>query len=235
MSFMKSFAKSGADGNTRLLKQYGGSPGSGGPKGYASGGSVRDYDADDMPAKKADGGMVDGDSAKPRMDRPGRKMHGKPKDKAKGGTNVNVIIMPKGDGAPDAAAVGPSGPGPMPMPPHAPMMAGPPPGGPPPMAGGPPMPPMRKSGGAVNAYKAGGKVCKAEGGSVDDTADAFKGAMFGSAADAVVRGAKSASNSVRNVAPSMGKAEGGPVYGKMHGVGAGGGKGREQKIKAYGK
>ncbi len=100
------------------------------PRKYASGGMV------------GDAGPVDGAAAKPRLDRPGRKM-GKDKGK-KGGTNVNVIIMPKGGD-------GPSAPPPMPMPPPG---AGPGPGGP----GGPPMPPMRKHGGAVGRYAAGGRI-----------------------------------------------------------------------------
>ena len=161
MSYMKSLARSGADGNTRLLKEYGGKETK--AKAYANGGSVFDDEEDDD--DDMEGGdsssmdaEVDGMSAKPRMDRPGRKMKGKDKDK-KGGTNVNVIIMPKSDGPADAP-VGPAPAAANPMPPPPPPMA-------PPMAGGPPMPPMRKHGGGVGAYANGGKVareCKAEGG-----------------------------------------------------------------------
>ena len=164
MASYKSMAPMDSEGNKRLLSKYGG--GSKGPRQpYATGGAVKRAsggmvdDEDDM-NDDGSGGMPDmsaeGDSAPPRLDRPGRKMHGKDKGKdakdKKGGTNVNVIIMPPG-GAPG----GPQPPG-GPMPP---MMAGPPPGPPP----GPPMPPpgpggppmMHKNGGRVG-YKIGGKV-----------------------------------------------------------------------------
>lgn len=135
----------------------------GGMKGYASGGAVND---------QGGMGVVEGGSAKGRLDRPGRSMKGKKDKGKKGGTNVNVIVMPGGKGG-DAAppmmpphpmpAGPPMPPGPMP-PPH---MAGPMP--PPPM-GGPPggMPPMHKHGGKVKSFKRGGKVHKADGGSLID-------------------------------------------------------------------
>jgi len=153
---MSKIAPSGAEGNTRLLKQYGG--GSTGPKqsyakGYASGGAVRG----DNPAL-GEGISAAGGAAKPSLARGGRKAPGKG-GKGKGGTNVNVVIVPK----PDGAAAGPAGlpiggpppgaglPPPMPMPPPG---AGPGPGGP----GGPgPMPPMPMR-------KHGGRVKKADGG-----------------------------------------------------------------------
>lgn len=85
-------------------------------------------------------GSIDGMPSKPRLDRPGRKA-GKSSKGKKGGTNVNVIVMPKG--GPD---VGPMPPGAMAGPPSGPPMPMPPPG---PGPGGPPMPPMRKHGGKV--------------------------------------------------------------------------------------
>jgi len=152
---MKSIARSGAIGNTRLAKQYGaaGDPKAQSyPKGYATGGAVTSVNRDM-------GGPVgaEGMPAKPNLGRAGRKMKGKDGNK---GTNVNVVIMQKPDGAPPM----PGGPVPGPM-------AGPPPGGPPmpmPMPppgagpGGPPMP-MRK---------AGGRVKRAWGGPVGNAAGA---------------------------------------------------------------
>ena len=147
-------ARSGAEGNTRLQNMYGAGstpPHQSYPKGYAAGGAVKGF---------AIGGAAsaDGSPAKPNLARPGRKMAGKGKKGGKG-TNVNVIVMPKGDG--------PGGP-PMMLPPGP--MAGPPPSGPPmpmppPGPGGPPMP-MRKHGGKVQAFKKGGRVKKEDGGSV---------------------------------------------------------------------
>lgn len=174
-------ARSGADGNSRLLKEYGGSKGSDGmSKCYAHGGSVHHkamgehgQSKDGHKPHKAEGGEVEGMAAKPRLDRPGRKMKGKGKDKAKG-TNVNVIIMSGKDGAPGAAMAGPGGPPPGagPMPP--PMMKPPGPPMPPPGAGGPPgMPPMHKDGGKVHAYKNGGSI-KAEGQTSATEAEAEK-------------------------------------------------------------
>ena len=164
MASYKSIAPKDSEGNRRLLSKYGG--GSKGPRQpYATGGAVKRAaggmvdDEDDMP-DDGSGGMPDmsaeGDSAPPRLDRPGRKMHGKDKGKdKKGGTNVNVIIMPSG-GAPG----GPPPPG-GPMPP---MMAGPPPGPPP----GPPMPPPGAGPGGppMGMHKNGGRVGRAMGGKV---------------------------------------------------------------------
>lgn len=107
-------------------------------KGYATGGVV-------------DAGPIEGMTAKPNIARPGRKMpsmKAKPAAK-KGGTNVNVIVMPKGDAPAPAPTPKPE----MPMagpPPAMPPMPGPGPGGPPPM-------PMRKDGGRV-ARMHGGRV-----------------------------------------------------------------------------
>ena len=149
---MKSIARMGSTGNTDLLKSYGGSEVR---EKYATGGKVTGVPSTASCTSKgsfASGGSVDGSGARPRLDRPGRKM--KAKDK-KGGTNVNVIVMPKGgDAGPPAMPAG----GP-------PVMAGPPPGMPPMDAG--PMPvPMHKSGGKVRAFKKGGVVKKADGGGV---------------------------------------------------------------------
>lgn len=157
----------GAQGSTKLAKQ-----GENAMRRYANGGMVmgddEDEDEDMMEA-------VEGEDAMPRLDRPSRGK--KDKDK-KGGSTVNVIIMP-GGGAGAAAGgppmVPPVSAGPPPMPPPGPPMAGPPMGGPPMMPPGAGGPPMRKSGGSVNAYANGGKVKKADGGSVkakhDDEAE----------------------------------------------------------------
>lgn len=155
----------GAQGSTKLATQA-----EHAMRKYANGGIVGDDEEDELEGM---GGDVEGDDPMPRLDRPSR---GGKKDK-KAGTNVNVIIMPPaaaGAGAPPV--VPPVAAGPMPPPPP---VAGPPPG---PMAGGPPMmppgaggPPMRKNGGGVNAYANGGKVKRADGGSVkgkhDDEAE----------------------------------------------------------------
>lgn len=107
------------------------------------------------PRKYAAGGIVGGDApidgmpAKANLSKPSRSKGSKGK---KGGTSVNVIIMPKGD-APKADMAMPMGAGPGPMPP----MPMPPPG-----AGGPPMP-MRKHGGKVAAFAKGGCVKKKSG------------------------------------------------------------------------
>lgn len=146
-----------SDGNTRLLKEYGGTPGR---KHFAHGGHVHSDEKEDKKLvkhmvkgaclKKADGGMVDGESSKGRLDRPGRKMKGKD---AKKGTNVNVIIMSGKDNGPTPPPGMGAGPA-MPPPPPKPMMPAPPMAGP----GGPPMP-MHKHGGKVkHAYKTGGRV-----------------------------------------------------------------------------
>jgi hypothetical protein len=143
-------ARCGSEGNTRLLKQYGGGsspPRQSYPAGYANGGAVKAY---------ADGGAAvmdapEGMPAHARLDRPGKKK-GKGKDKK--GTNVNVVVMPReatppgppmgGLPMPPPGALPPPGPAPMPMPPPG---AG---------SGGPPiMPPMRARGGAVKAGKMG--------------------------------------------------------------------------------
>lgn len=131
---MKSMARSGAEGNCRLLSKYGG--GSSGPRQhYASGGVVK---------ARADGGSVmeeeevevEGEEAMPRLDKPSRKPKGESK------TIVNVVIA----GKDDSQGMPPLGGPPLGLP------AGGPPGGLPvgggPGGGMPPMP-MRKSGGRV--------------------------------------------------------------------------------------
>ena len=106
-----------------------------GMKCYASGGRVEDDISDSGSLPKMSSGpkmpdaTVDGGKSKPRLDRAGKK-----------GPVINIVIA-GGKGDQSAA------PGPIPMPPPAPPMAGPP--VPPPMspAGGPPI--MRKHGGRV--------------------------------------------------------------------------------------
>ena len=226
-SSYKSIAPKDSEGNRRLLSKYGG--GSKGPRQpYATGGAVKRAaggmvnmdDEDDMP-DDGSGGMPDmsaeGDSAPPRLDRPGRKMHGKDKGKdakdKKGGTNVNVIIMPPG-GAPG----GPPPPG-GPMPP---MMAGPPPGPPP----GPPMlppglPPGAGPGGPpMGMHKNGGRVGRAMGGKVHSDA-----------AEDMAMMAKMAPKGQKMTKFS----KGGSVAPVDMDAGAGGALGRLEKIKKYGK
>lgn len=137
-------ARSGADGNDRLLKQYGGHSTGVGRYPYANGGAVTGKSA---PAY-AKGGAVEmeGGSAAPRLDRPGRMKATKKGDKGKKGTNVNVVVM--AGGKPEGAA-----------PPMAP---------PPPEAGPMPPPPMRAFGGKVVARKHGGAVKKADGGAISE-------------------------------------------------------------------
>lgn len=139
----KSIARSGAEGNTHLLKSYGG--GSSGPRqAYATGGAVRNSP---NPAL-AEGLSAAGGAAKPSLARPGRKMASKAKGKGKKETQINVIVAPSG-GDKAAGPVSPGGP----MPP----MAGPP--GPPPMPPGPPMPPPGAGPGPMPPMRArGGKV-----------------------------------------------------------------------------
>jgi len=137
-------ARSGADGNDRLLKSYGGHSTGVARYPYANGGAVTGKSA---PAY-AKGGSVEmeGGSAAPRLDRPGRMKASKKGDKGKKGTNVNVVVMA---GKPEGAA---------------------PPMAPPPPETGPPMPPppMRAFGGKVVARKHGGAVKKADGGWVGE-------------------------------------------------------------------
>lgn len=202
---MTKIARPGSEGNMRLLKAYGG--GSTPPRQhFATGGAVR---SGGNPALD-EGLSASGEPARPNLSRPGRKMKGKDKKEAK--TNINIVVMGKDkDAAPPApgpmAAAGPMPPPPMPMPPKPPM------GGPP--VGpdiGPPMP-MRKSGGRVEKH--------------DDAAMDKK--MI---ADAVHKHEEHD----HPKEPMTKLAKGGPAK-PPAGIddGAGGGKGRLEKIKAYGK
>lgn len=139
-------ARPGSEGNTRLLKQYGGGSSPprqsyAGVKGYATGGAVRG----DNPSL-AEGLAASGSPAKPNLSRPGRKMAGKGKSKKDAKTNITVVVAPngKGDEKPPMPMPVPV-PGPSAGPPMPPMPMPPPGAGP----GGPPMP-MRAKGGRVN-------------------------------------------------------------------------------------
>lgn len=203
---MTKIARPGSEGNTRLLKEYGG--GSTPPRQhYATGGAVR---GGDNPA--LDEGMsASGEASRPNLARPGRKMKGKDKDKAKTKTNINIVVMGKDkDATPPVpgpmAAAGPMPPPAMPMPMKPPMG--------PPMAGpdGPSMP-MRKAGGRVEKH--------------DDAAMDKK----------MVAAAVHKHEEHDHPGKPMTKlAKGGPAN-PPAGIddGAGGGKGRLEKIKAYGK
>ena len=185
-------ARSGSEGNTRLLKSYGGSaspPRQSYPQGYATGGAVKSGN----PALAE--GMAATSAKAPAM--AGKKAAGKGK-----GTNVNVIVVP--GGKPGAAEAPPP---PMPM-------AGPPMPAPGPGPGGPPMPPE-----GMPMRKSGGRVKKANGGEVYIPAESVD--------DVVLAPRKSGGR--------VGKSVGGPAK-PLTGMdaGAGGGKGRLEKIKKYG-
>src|SRR4051812_36816510 len=114
-------------------------------KGYASGGAVRhDDEAQDRKLVKhmlnEHDRKMDGDKARPRMDRVARASGGRV-NKKDGKTTVNIMIA---GGDKNAQPV----PVPVPGPPAGPP-GGPPPGGPPmmPPGGPPPGMPMRASGG----------------------------------------------------------------------------------------
>lgn len=151
MKHLRSSSKSGMA--AKLARMRGASGGMKGGaterKAYATGGAVGDPDDGQSP--------IDGVGERRSASKPSRMMGGKGDKKGKGekkGTNVNIIIMGKGD-QPGAAAAPPAPPagGPPPMPPRPPMAPpGPPPGAGP---GGPPMP-MRASGGRVLKEKGAG-------------------------------------------------------------------------------
>ena len=132
-------AKMKADMSAKLARlRNGGSKAEsheGGRKAYATGGGVMD------------GAEIGGGMPKPNLSRPGR---GKSDKGKKGGTNVNVVVMPHGPGAGGPMMGGPDAAGGPPMPMAKPPMPMPPPGpvGPPMGAGGPPMM-GRKTGGRV--------------------------------------------------------------------------------------
>jgi len=137
-------ARSGSEGNTRLLKSYGGSaspPRQSYPQGYATGGAVKSGN----PALAEGMAATSVKAPKASAKAGGKKAAGKGK-----GTNVNVIVVP--GGKPGAA---PEAPPPMPMA-GLPVPVGPGPAGPPMPPPGPDGMPMRKS---------GGRVKKADGGS----------------------------------------------------------------------
>lgn len=130
-------------------------------KAYASGGAVPDEGGMGGPmsaiarssrSMSRGFGGLEGAPAKPRLDRKGA-------GKGKMGTNVNIIIAPKGGGSEAPALLPmPMPPGPMPMmkpPMPAPMPPMPPPA--PPMAG-PPGPPT--GGDPMLGRKHGGRVKK---------------------------------------------------------------------------
>lgn len=155
-----------------------------------------------------EGLSASGEAARPNLSRPGRKAK-KDKDKAK--TNINIVVMGKDkDAAPPIpgpmAAAGPMPPPAMPMPMKPPMGA--------PMAGpdGPPMP-MRKAGGRVENH--------------DDAAMDKK----------MIKAAVHKHEEHDHPGKPMTKLSmGGPAKPPV-GIddGAGGGKGRLEKIKVYGK
>ena len=166
MSYLKN-TPMGNTGNSRLLKEYGGGTRHE-RKMFAKGGAVKSermHKADGGPTDaggREEIGTTDGQSARPRNDRPGRKMPGK---HGKAGTNITIAMMPH----PAAAMPVPVpavGAAPMPPAPH-PMMP------PTPMPAGPGMPPMgmpHKNGGKVKArFAKGGRVKRADGGEADDS------------------------------------------------------------------
>ncbi len=142
MKAIRDFAKSARSSKlTRFMRGAKNDTPSKAPgKCYAAGGAVG---AANNP------GPIDGMMAKPRLDRPGRKMDGK----KSAGTNVTVVVMPKGDSQPPMPMMLPPNAGPPLGPPGPAMPPGLPQGGPPMM---PPKGPM-KTGGRVG-YKTGGKV-----------------------------------------------------------------------------
>lgn len=136
MSSHKMGARSGADGNMRLLSQYGGHRS--GRRAYADGGAVNPS-LDEGLAAAGDSDM--------------KPMKGDKGEKKASKTNINIIVNGGKEPAPTGAA-GMAPPAPMPMPPPSPMppappMAGPMGGPPGPMGPGGPGLPMRASGGRV--------------------------------------------------------------------------------------
>lgn len=176
------------------------------------------------------GGAAEGEKEAERMDRPKREHHAKGGAAGKkGGTKVNVIVMPSGHGDAPGGLAG----GPPPMgaaPPHPPMA--PPPGAMPPHppmappgamgAGGPPPPgmPPRPPG-----MKSGGRAKRAYGGMSGDPGMAMQ-------APPMSQQGPGAGGPVMQQPRPMGYKRGGTVE-KMTG-GAGGGKGRLEKAESLG-
>ena len=140
MSYLKGI-KSNADGNRRLLKEYGGSPGSGptGRQHYARGGAVKAFAHGGRTGENPS--LAEGMGAAP-LARASMGKHGKGKPgKGKKAPSVAINIIHAGQqpgGAPPPALGPPMGAkpdGPPPGPPPGPPMPPPGPGGPPrPMA-----------------------------------------------------------------------------------------------------
>lgn len=192
--------------------------------GRASGGRIKHSDeAEDKALVKSmvkPGAMkMDGKASKARLDRPHRASGGRV---GKGKTNVTINVIGGGDkGSATPSLIPPMAGAAPPIPLPKPPM---PPGGsiPMPPPGGPPMPPgpMRASGGRVGSKgtavyeegkRNGTQVSHTDG--KNDGEDIYRGKQITYAAG--------------------GKVEAGPMGPKMTG-GAGGERGREQKIKAYG-
>lgn len=126
MSYMKGLGTS-AKGNDRLLKQYGGNAGSSpmARQHYATGGAVKGGNPSLDEGLSA---AADGAPAKRSLARPGRKVAGKKKD-AKTNINIIVAGAPgkaDGPGAPPMPAPGPMAGPPPPMPPPGGPPGGPP-------------------------------------------------------------------------------------------------------------
>lgn len=204
--FKKQAGKMAAD----KLKSYGGES----KGGWFKGGDK----SSKTPSRKgfAFGGLVEGESAAPRADRPSGK---------KGSTTVNVIVAPpQGDQQPMQPPMPPPVPQqrvPVPIP-TAPPMGGPPgPGGPPPGMGGPP------------GMRYGGRAGFKSGGTVKMDATAPSGAILGGALGAVGKGLDKIKGKEPPPAPVRApRATGGSV--NMD-AGAGSAEGRLEKIKDYGK
>lgn len=228
---MTKIARPGSEGNMRLLKEYGG--GSTPPRQhFATGGAVR---SGGNPALD-EGLSASGEAARPNLSRAGRKMK-KDKDKDKAKTNINIVVMGKDKDAPPPApgpmaAAGPMAPPPMPMPPK------------PPMAGpdiGPPMP-MRASGGRVSGLsttyedKTGKTVDMVPPKRLSTTYEDKTGTVRDLVSpDASSDNEKLARKNGGRTDP-LTRSHGGPAKPPV-GIddGAGGGKGRLEKIKSYGK
>lgn len=220
-------ARPGSEGNTRLLKAYGG--GSKPPRQhYATGGAVKGENP------SLDEGMEAAPIADLGDEKPSKSKKDKG-DKKDAKTSINIVVMPKADAAPPMpppGAAGMSPPPPMPMPPMPPPGAGP---------GGPPMPPMRASGGRVSSKDQATKhdvtgTSYAKGGKVHSDAAMDK--------KAVKRAVHRHEAGMHPGKPMTKLAKGGPakepttksmLSEKGFQGGGGGAMGRLEKIRAYGK